>query len=102
MVRVLSLIVLIAIPMDLERARSLYHLSRRIVSYTALEVMLITTPLIGQAFGPVVGQIFNAKSIPECGPLGEIFPDTHCFSIDIKPQLGCVRASALANGHGLA
>jgi len=88
--RCLSLIALITIPMKLGTARSIFMVSRRIVSFSAIEVMLIATPLIGQAFGPISAAAIDPLSFPECVWLGEIFGyEPHdCLRIDVNPRLG--------------
>lgn len=62
--RTLSLLALLLLPMPLERQRSVYLFSRRLVSYTAVECMLIATPLIGMAFGPMSEALLNDQVLP--------------------------------------
>jgi len=95
LLRVLSLLALLLLPMRLETQRLIYLWSRRLASYTGVEVMLIATPLIGTAFGPMSEAILNAGILPLCGKLDDIYnpplPDkrhTTCLRIDVEPASG--------------
>ena len=46
--RAISLLALLLLPLTLERARSLFRLSKMLIAFYALDVMLIATPLINQ------------------------------------------------------
>ena len=76
--------------MDRPRARWLYVQSKRIVCYTALDVMLIATPLIGAAFGPMSELLLDANTFPLCATFGRIYPATDgtCMRIDVIPSTG--------------
>ena len=66
---------------------SLY--SRRVVAYTALDVMLIATPLIGSAFGPMSEGLVNEQILPLCKTIDELYgAHGHCFRIEVVPAVG--------------
>ena len=99
LLRVVSLLLLLLLPMRLETQRLVYIWSRRLVAYTAVEVMLIATPLMGQVFGPISEKLLNAQILPICAPLADLHPsprakdDPHmvlspCLRIDIYPMEG--------------
>ena len=84
--RSLSLLALLLLPLRRADARSLHVLSRRLVSYTALDVMLIATPLIGVAFGPMSQALLNAQTLPLCATLDHIYGTGDvCMRIDVYP-----------------
>ena len=87
--RGLTLLALLLLPMQLSTARRLYVHSRRIVSYTALDVMLIATPLIGMAFGPMSEILLNDQTFAPCGMLDHIYGTGEiCMRIDVIPTTG--------------
>lgn len=91
--RSLSLLALLVLPMRRSTARWVHINSRRIVAYTALDVMLIATPLIGVAFGPVSEALLNPQTLPLCGTLDLIYrgPPNNvktCMRIDVLPDTG--------------
>ena len=90
--RVLSLLALLLLPLTTRRARKLYNISRYLVSYTAVEVMLIATPLIGMAFGPMSETMLTEATFPACKTLDQIYRPTgdihRCLRIDVIPLLG--------------
>ena len=99
LLRVVSLLLLLLLPMRLETQRLVYIWSRRLVAYTAVEVMLIATPLMGQVFGPISEKLLNAQILPICAPLIYLHPNPHakddphiilspCLRIDIYPLEG--------------
>jgi len=99
LLRVVSLLLLLLLPMRLETQRLMYIWSRRLVAYTAVEVMLIATPLMGQVFGPISEKLLNAQILPICAPLIYLHPNPHakddpkiilspCLRIDIYPLEG--------------
>jgi len=98
LLRVVSLLLLLLLPMRLETQRLVYIWSRRLVAYTAVEVMLIATPLMGQVFGPISEKLLNAQILPICAPLSDIHPSgpgqdqphhyNACMRIDIYPMEG--------------
>ena len=81
------------LPLRLPTQRSVYLWSRRLVSYTALEVMLIATPLISIAFGPISAILLDPGSEP-CYALNPIYNDPTsadfflCLRIDAVTQAG--------------
>jgi len=92
--RVTSLLALLLLPLRLETQREIYTWSRRLVAFTATEVMLIATPLIGEAFGPISEKLVTAGTLAACRPLETVFGDTSpggshpCLRIDVKPLIG--------------
>ena len=87
--RALSLLALLILPMRPATARRLYINSRRIVSYTALDVMLIATPLIGAAFGPMSEILLNDQTFAPCAMLDHIYGTGDiCMRIDVLPTTG--------------
>ena len=53
--------------------------------------MLIATPLIGQAFGPISMALIDPKVVPPCVTLHEVYGTKNvkeCLRIDCIPQLG--------------
>ena len=88
-VRSLSLLALLVIPMKRSTARRLHTYSTRVVAYTALDVMLIATPLIGVAFGPMSEVLLNKAVLPLCGTLDHIYGTGDiCMRIDVLPRVG--------------
>jgi len=91
MVRVISFIALITIPFEIGTARKLYGWSRRVVGFTAIEVMIIATPLIGQSFGPISQALLTPHNFPPCKTLVKVYDiknPNECLSVDVVPQLG--------------
>jgi len=90
LLRVLSLLVLLLVPLRMETQRFIYLWSRRLVAYTGVEVMIIATPLIGEAFGPISESLLNPDVLPFCKPVSYVFePETRkCLRIDIYPMVG--------------
>jgi len=90
--RVVSLLLLLLLPLRLETQKIIYTWSRRLVTFTATEVMLIATPLIGQTFGPISSQLLNDGILHACKPLEYVFEhDKHqgtCLRIDVYPLSG--------------
>ena len=52
-IRALTLLALLLVPLERDTARWLHVLSRRIVQYTALDVMIVAAPLLKMALGPM-------------------------------------------------
>ena len=89
LVRSLSLLALLLVPMRVETARWLHVNSRRVVGMTALDVMLIATPLIGIAFGPMSEVLLNDQSVHFCKLIEDIYSTGHrCLRIDVIPEVG--------------
>jgi len=90
LVRVISLLCLLLLPLQLETQRSIFLWSRRLVAYTGVEVMVIATPLIGEAFGPISQSLLNPQILPPCRPVIDLYHpyDNRCLRIDIYPMMG--------------
>ena len=87
--RSLSLLALLLLPLPRHTARRLNEASRRIVAYTALDVMLIATPLIGIAFGPMSETLIGEHGVPLCVTLDRIYGTSPtCLRIDVIPAVG--------------
>jgi len=87
--RSLTLLALLVVPMKPTTARWLHINSKRIVAYTALDVMIIATPLIGVAFGPMSEVLVNGDSIPLCKTLDYMYDTGEiCMRIDVYPMVG--------------
>ena len=86
--RSLTLLVLLLVPMRVETARWLFVQSRRLVAYTALDVMILATPLIGTAFGPMTKALVDKTSVPACALFDQIYDTGEtCLEINVIPQV---------------
>ena len=87
--RALSLLALLWLPMRPDHARWLHVQSRRLVNFTALDVMLVATPLIGITFGPVTEYLLRPEQIPLCNVLNHVYGSGNtCLRIAVDPLAG--------------
>lgn len=86
--RALSLLAVLTLPLSLRRARALYTVSRLAVAFSALDVMLVATPLISATFKPFSAVILDTKHEP-CVTLLELYPGhSVCLEILVTPEIG--------------
>jgi hypothetical protein len=95
LVRSITLLVLLLCPLSLPRARWLHHASRYVSYYQALEVMLVSVPLLHAAMGPLSANLITKMQFPGCVGLTEKFPNPPgtdppdlCFAIAVKSNAG--------------
>lgn len=88
MLRALSMLAVLALPLSLRHARALYTASRLAVAFSALDVMLVATPLISATFKPFSAVILDTKHEP-CVTLLELYPGhSVCLEILVTPEIG--------------
>jgi len=86
--RALTLLALLTLPLTLQRARALFKLSRVLIAFYALDVMLVCTPLINMSFGPMSQVLLDAQTFPLCASLNAEYHTEFCFRIDVNPKTG--------------
>lgn len=89
--RALSLLALLLLPLTPSSGRKLYTFSRYAISYSAIDVMLLATPLIKLTVEPITSQFFRPSQFSVCRALERIFPDAEkCFEIALEFGSGYV------------
>jgi len=87
--RPLTQLWLMWVPMSLEAQKGLHRASRHISIFYAFEVMLLAVPLLNLAFGPMTNQFLSPGIFPPCEYL-EIHYNTpaNCLQIGVNPDVG--------------
>ena len=86
--RALSLLAVLLLPLTRRSARRLYTYSRYAINYSAIDVMLIATPLIKVTIEPITTEIFYSSS-SLCQALRHAFPAADkCFEISLELRIG--------------
>ena len=90
LLRPLTELWLLLVPMTQSNRQSLHRLSRHISIFYAFEVMLLAVPLLNLAFGPMTNQLLTPITFPPCGILMKRYPEsgTSCFELDVNPEIG--------------
>jgi len=103
LLRQVSLLVLLLVPLPPPSARALLELSRAASNFSALEVMLITVPVSANAVDGISG-MFAPERFEPCGKIAHLYPDQeHCFEIPEDYCFGygfCVVAVLLSLASG--
>jgi len=88
LLRGITQLALLVLPLPLPLARKLHRLSRSISYYYALEVMLVAVPLLKDTFGPMTSTLFTPSVTHICGPLDRLYQQDACFFLDVEPSVG--------------
>ncbi|KAL1515143.1 hypothetical protein AB1Y20_004204 [Prymnesium parvum] len=77
------------VPMSIEAQKGLHRASRHISIFYAFEVMLLAVPLLNLAFGPMTNSFLSPGNFKPCGPLQEQYntPD-ECLEINVNAASG--------------
>eukprot|EP00308_Calcidiscus_leptoporus_P000771 CAMPEP_0119357698 /NCGR_PEP_ID=MMETSP1334-20130426/6044_1 /TAXON_ID=127549 /ORGANISM="Calcidiscus leptoporus, Strain RCC1130" /LENGTH=525 /DNA_ID=CAMNT_0007372005 /DNA_START=1 /DNA_END=1578 /DNA_ORIENTATION=+ len=85
--RSLSMLVLLVVPLPFNWQRSLHQASRHISVFYALEVMVVAVPLLNTTISELANGILTPKSFKLCTALNEQHGGP-CLTIDVEPQAG--------------
>ena len=95
LLRGLTLLQLLLVPMTEAAAKRLHAVSRAVSYYYAFEVMLSAIPLIGITIQPMTSSIFTSFNTPLCKQINEAFPNPAgteppnlCFTVGVVPSTG--------------
>ena len=94
LLRSLSLLALLLLPLRHDAAVRLHLASRYVSYYWALEIMLMAVPLTSIAMGPMTANLLSDLNFPPCIELNKHYPNPPgepkdlCFAVDVQPDLG--------------
>ena len=87
--RSISLLVLLLIPLSRRRARQLYAYSKVVVAFYSHDVMIVATPLINITFAPMSRAMIAPSTVPACKDLDRRYDTGNtCLEVNVAIAIG--------------